>query len=233
MTRAQNLKEEGAYTPTEAAHYLRVPISTLRTWIFGQDYKASSGNARRMRAVIKIADGEAKLLSFYNLVEIHVLAAFRRVHEIPLPKIRTGLEFVEKKLNTNRPLLNQNFLTDGLDIFVEKSGLLLNVTQGGQAVIRTTVEQFLKRIERDTSGIPIKLFPFSRHAGQEDTKSIVIDPRVSFGRPVLIGTSVPTVNVFERFLAGEPIEELAEDFRVEKSLIEEAIRCEQVQKTVA
>ena len=97
----------------------------------------------------------------------------------------------------------------------------------GQFTIRESVARFLQRIERDPAGIPIKLYPFSRHAGQDDDKKIVIDPRVAFGRPVLIGTAVPTANVFERFLAGEPVDELAQDFNVDRSLIEEAIRCEQ------
>jgi uncharacterized protein (DUF433 family) len=221
-------KEAGAYTSTEAAHYLRVPISTLRAWAFGQEYKTSKGSSKFFHPVIHVADLKDKLLSFNNLVEIHVLSGIRKTHEIHLPKIRKGLNYVEKKLGTDRPLLTENFLTDGLDLFVEHSGLLLNVTQEGQFEIRESVDKFLQRIERDPSGVPIKLYPFSRHAGVEDDRKVVIDPNVAFGRPVLVGTSVPTANVFERFLAGEPIEELSQDFKVDKSLIEEAIRCEQI-----
>ena len=226
-------KEIGAYTSTEAAHYLRLPISTLKAWTFGQDYKTGKGSSRSFHPVIQVADVADKLLSFNNLVEIHVLSGFRKMHEIPLPKIRKGLSYVEKKLKTDRPLLTQKFLTDGLDLFVERSGLLLNVTKEGQFAIRETVEKYLQRIERDPCGVPIKLYPFSRHAGIEDERKIVIDPNIAFGRPVLVGTGVPTANVFERFLAGEPIEELAQDFSVDKSLIEEAIRCEQVKASAA
>jgi uncharacterized protein (DUF433 family) len=221
-------KEIGTYTPTEAAHYLHVKLSTLRAWLFGQKY----GGKGYFRPVIKVADTSDRLLSFNNLIEIHVLAAIRKVHEIPLPKIRRGLSFVEKKLGSTRPLLKREFLTDGLDLFVDHSGVLLNVTKSGQSEFRETVERFLERVERNPKGIPIKLFPFSRHAGVEDARTIVIDPSVAFGRPVLVGTAVPTSNVFERFAAGEPIDELAQDFKVDKSLIEEAIRCEQF-KTAA
>ena len=223
-------KEIGAYTPTEAAHYLRVPISTLRAWTLGQTYKDKS---RHFKPVIRIADEKERLLSFHNLVEIHVLSGIRKMYEIPLPKIRNGLKYVENELGTDRPLLNQNFKTDGLDLFVEHSGLLMNVTQEGQLTLKDTVDRYLKRIERDPKGIPIKLYPFSRHAGLDDERKIVIDPMIAFGRPVLIGTGVPTANIFERFLAGEPIEELAQDFDVDKSLIEEAIRCEQVSTSAA
>jgi uncharacterized protein (DUF433 family) len=225
-------KEIGAYTPVEAAHYLRVPLSTLRAWTLGQSYTNEKGHSRSFQSVIQIADMKDRLLSFNNLVEIHVLSGIRRVHEIPLPKIRKGLKYLRGELGTNRPLLTQKFLTDGLDLFVEHSGLLLNVTREGQLPFREMVERFLKRIERDPTGTPIKLYPFSRHAGKDDEKKIVIDPSIAFGRPTLVGTAIPTANIFERFLAGEPVEDLAQDFSVDKSLVEEAIRCEQISTAV-
>ncbi|MBI4406005.1 MAG: DUF433 domain-containing protein [Deltaproteobacteria bacterium] len=229
MGRAET-KEIGAYTPTEVAHYLRVPLSTLRSWVFGQSYKSSKGPSKFFEPVVQIADPRDRLISFNNLVEINVLAGIRKVHDIPLPKIRKGLRFVQEKLSTSRPLLTQEFLAAGLDLFVERSGLLLNVTREGQLTFRETIERFVQRIERDPAGVPIRLFPFSRHAGHDDERKIVIDPDIAFGRPVLVGTAVPTSNVFERFLAGEPIRELAQDFSVNESLIEEAIRCEQVRE---
>lgn len=227
----RDILNEGTYTPMEASHYLKVPYSTLRTWIFGQNIGREK--ARKMKPVVRVADPRDRLLSFHNLIEIHVLAAIRREHNIPLPKIRSALRFVEKKLEADRPLLNQSFLTDGLDLFIEKSGIFLNVSQDGQYTLKNILENFLSRIERNPNGIPIKLYPFSRHAGKEDDRKIVIDPTISFGKPVIAGTAISTSNVFERFLAGEPMAELAEDFGVDPSLIEEAIRCEQINEAAS
>ena len=227
------VRDIGAYTPTEAAHYLRVPISTLRAWTFGQNNRDAAGRTRHFQAVVTPPNQHERLLSFYNLVEVHVLEAMRRQHEIPLPKIRSALSFVTKQLGESRPLLRQDFLTDGFSLFVEKANLLLDATHEGQSVMRETLEKFLKRIDRDPKGIPIRLYPFSRHLGQEDVRSIVIDPELAFGRPVLAGTAVPTANVFDRFLAGESTSDLAKDFRVEAAQIEEAIRCEQIRQRVA
>jgi len=53
-------------------------------------------------------------------------------------------------------------------------------------------------------------------------KSIVIDPRRAFGRPVIVGTAVPAADVRSRFDAGDSVEELARDFDVEPQLIEDA-----------
>jgi len=222
-------KDIGAYTAKEAAHYLHVPLSTLRAWAFGQ----SQGNDHHFKPVITLPEKEDRLLSFYNLVEIHVLEAMRRQHEIPLPKVRTGLEYVKRDLGEPRPLLRQDFLTDGYDLFVKKAELLVNVSRAGQLAMRETVEKFLQRIDRDPKGIPIRLYPFTRQAGAEEERIVVIDPEVAFGRPVLVGTGVPTANVFDRFLAGESSSDLARDFHVDIALIEEAIRCEQVRQRAA
>jgi uncharacterized protein (DUF433 family) len=51
-------------------------------------------------------------------------------------------------------------------------------------------------------------------------------PTVSFGRPVIAGTGIPVSAIYERYRAGDSVVELARDFRLEASAIEEAIRCE-------
>jgi uncharacterized protein (DUF433 family) len=55
---------------------------------------------------------------------------------------------------------------------------------------------------------------------------VVFDPEVSFGRLVLSGTGVPTEEIGDRFNAGETLDDLARDFRVDRKQIEEALRCE-------
>jgi uncharacterized protein (DUF433 family) len=68
----------------------------------------------------------------------------------------------------------------------------------------------------------VGLFPL---LGREDApRSIVIDPRRAFGRPVLVGTSVPVTDVRARFDAGDGVDELARDYDVSHDLIEDALR---------
>ena len=51
-------------------------------------------------------------------------------------------------------------------------------------------------------------------------------PTISFGRPVVRGTGIPVAAIYERYKAGDSVADLANDFRLETSSIEEAIRCE-------
>jgi uncharacterized protein (DUF433 family) len=55
---------------------------------------------------------------------------------------------------------------------------------------------------------------------------VLIDPQISYGRPVLVGTGIPTAALAERYKAGDSIRNLADDYSLSTDAIEEAIRCE-------
>jgi uncharacterized protein (DUF433 family) len=151
------------------------------------------------------------------------------VHRVSLPKVRDSVEYLRSQLGADRPLIDRQFKTNGIDLFVEQASKLLNVSRQGQEALRGEFELALARIVRDNQGNPIKLFPYSRtsdHAA-EQPKSVVIDPRLSFGRPVLTRSAVPTEVIFDRFQAGDSLEDMALDYNVDEKEIEEALRFEQ------
>jgi uncharacterized protein (DUF433 family) len=53
-----------------------------------------------------------------------------------------------------------------------------------------------------------------------------MDPRVGFGRPVISGTRIETVMIFERFSGGEGLSAIAKDYGLKLKQVEEALRCE-------
>ncbi|HVN85881.1 MAG TPA: DUF433 domain-containing protein [Candidatus Binatia bacterium] len=214
-----------SYRIAEAAHYLAIPAATLRAWTVGQPYATEAG-PRLFAPLISIAQTKPPLLSFLNLVEIHVLDAIRREHKLSLQKVRKALTYVGERFPSAHPLADQTFMTDGLDLFIERYGRLVNISQAGQLAMRGLLEAHLRRIERDSAGLPIKLYPFTRKHDAHEPKRIVIDPAVSFGRPALAGTGIATAVVVERYKAGESVDDLAEDYGRHRLDIEEAIRCE-------
>lgn len=219
-------REAPSYGIAEAAHYLNIPKATLRSWLLGRNYTTRNG-AQNFYPLIDIADKKHNLLSFINLVEAHVLAAIRRKHNVELPNIRSALDYTKSQLNVVRPLAEQQFETDGVSLFVEKLGELVNVSANGQKAMKDILFSHLKRIERDPKGIPIKLFPFTRSSRKDnELQSIVIDPSISFGRPSLSTTGIPTSILAERYKAGDSIDMLADDYGAPREAIEEAIRCE-------
>lgn len=222
---ARDPRESPAYGIPEAAHYLRIPVATLRSWVVGRYYPAG-GKRKFFRPIIEPADKDHHLLSFRNLVEAHVLDAIRRDHHIALAKVRTALTYLRRHFPSQHPLADQKFETDGSHLFIQKYGQLINLSQEGQLAIRRVLEAHLRRIERDASGLAVRLYLFTRKHQPDEPKVVVVDPCVSFGRPVLTGTGIATAIIAERFEAGESIRELAEDYGRHPSEIEEAIRCE-------
>ena len=211
-------REIPAYTAGEAAHYLGVPKSTMRSWFAGQ---------RGFRAVIRPADPKTLGLSFTNLVEAYVLTAIRRKHQIALPTIRRGLDYLVRKLDARRPLLERQFATNGVDLFVDHLGAVINISRDGQVEMADLIRAYLERIDRDGKGLPIKLYPFMRtQAPRDQPRSVVIDPRVSFGRPVIAGTGIPTAVLAEQFKAGDPVPVLAKEYGADEEAVWDAIRCE-------
>jgi len=232
MSRPQSKRDvfnEPAYTAQEAAHILFLPLSTLKAWCFGQVSQGASGKARNFAPVIEPADPSKRLLSFANLCELHVLAAIRRKHRIPLPRVRDSLTYVSRELNSKRPLIDKEFMTNGVDLFVQHASHLLNVSKHGQRSMRGDFEAALARLERNNRGAPIRLFPYSRTSTTfvDQPKTIVIDPTLSFGRPVIARAAVPTGIILDRFRAGDSLAEMAGDYGVSVQEIEEALRFEQ------
>lgn len=205
------------YRVPEAASYLRLPVSTLRAW---------TGRQKNFESLIVPAQTKPLTLSFINLVEAYVLASIRRKHRISMNKVRNGMRFISDRFSSAYPLAVKDFETDGISLFLREAGIIYDVSRGGgQMILKEIIEQYLQRIERDPDGLPEKLYPFSRTGEPDEPKSILIDPKISFGRPVLCTRSIPIENIAERYKAGESVRELAKDYECYQADIEEAIRC--------
>lgn len=188
----------------------------------GREYPTTSG-PRTFEPVILVADPAERLLSFRNLVEVHVLSAIRRKHQVRLQEVRGAVEYLRKHFQSQHPLADQEMKTDGINLFIEQYGKLVNVSREGQLAMREVLSDHLDRIERDPKGIAIRLYPFS---GRPERRTVAIDPRVKYGRPCIIGTGIPTDIIAGRFTSGDSIKEIADDYGRPSEDIEEAIRFE-------
>lgn len=204
-----------AYTAQEAGDLLGIPGATVRTW--------ANGTSGRQAILSHTSSGRG--LSFNNLVEIYVLGVLRRQRAVPLARVRDALVALSKKFDVERPLLTQELFTDNGHIFIEHMGHYLDVSERNQMAMREVLAGRLDRIERDERNLAARFFPITRQGRYEDVpRRIIVDPRISWGRPCFTGTNVPVEEVVARFNLGEPMAELAEDFGLEQGDVEEAIR---------
>ena len=220
-----------SYGIVEAAHWLALPPATVRAWVLGRKYPTDSG-PKFSRPLIRIAGRQDRLLSFQNLVEVYVLGTIRRRHQVKMSAIRKALTYLGQELESKHPLSDEQMMTDGTSLLVERYGQLVNASESGQLEMKELLRLSLRRIERDPAGLPLRLFPFTTTRLEEARRPVSIDPRVQFGRPCLTGTGIPTDVIVDRWRAGDTIAEIAEDYGQEAIDVEEAIRYEE-QKAAA
>ena len=200
------------YGQREAASLVRVAPSTLRRWI------GPSGDG----PLIRVADPEQRRLSFNNLIEAHVLRSLQVYHDVPLRAVRKAIDYAERELETDRLLLRRELRWSG-DLFLDQLSDLVNLTRSGQFAIRQVMESYLNRIEWDEqANLPARLFPRVPEIS-DDTRSVVIDPRLGFGQPTVTGTGVGTSVIARRIDAGESFDDVAKDYGIDRQRVEDAV----------
>jgi uncharacterized protein (DUF433 family) len=215
-------RELPAYSVAEASRYVDVPAATLRSWFSGRTYPRADGIGS-FQPVLSPADRRTGQLSFRNVVEAHVLRALRTRHGIRLKTVREALRVAEEKLGIQDLLYRNKALVVGnQSLFLEYYGELLHLDNSEQIAIRRVLETFLSRVDWDDGDIPVRLYPFLRGA-ESVRRSIVLDPQVSFGRPVLVDSGISTSALVQRINAGEAIDAVARDYDITPTDVETAI----------
>ncbi|MGH1394036.1 MAG: hypothetical protein ACRAVC_08375, partial [Trichormus sp.] len=179
------------YSISDAARYLRIPAGTIRSWTIGRHYPTSNGS-QFFKPLITIPYLKPRLLSFTNLVELHVLRAIRQHHKIELDKVRIALDYIDEQFQSSHPLASERFRTNGVDLFIERYNSLINASKRGRTELKDAFNAHLERIEPDDTGLAIKLYPFTRSQEEDNPRLVVLDPRIAFGRLVIAGTGIAT-----------------------------------------
>ena len=148
----------------------------------------------------------------------------RKMYDLKLPRVRSALKMISQDFPQRHPLISEVFLTDRKDLFVERLGQIINVSQPGQMGLNF-YHIHLERIHVDSNGL-FRFFPFVMQPGPSEPKTIEINPMIGFGKPVISGTGISTAIIASRFNARESITELAAEYDCTSQQVEEAIRWE-------
>jgi uncharacterized protein (DUF433 family) len=214
-TEGTDIREFPRYSISEAAFYVRIPVTTLLAWTQGQNYITQKGVRRTFRPLITLADPKDRLLSFYNLVEAHILRSTTE-RGVPLTNIRKALDYVHKGTPGNHPLLTNDFETSGKELFIKHLGATINATAHGQRDMREILEKYLVLVPRDAYGLPLKVFPIN-------SRRLAIDPLFSSGKPIVRDKGVAASVLWGRKTSGESIPEIAKDYGLTDIEVREAI----------
>jgi uncharacterized protein (DUF433 family) len=213
-----------AYSIAQAAHHLKIPAPTIRSWVLGRDYPRQSGKGRFEPVIAAPTDPEHRL-SFRNLIELAALRALRTEHEFKLSAVRTALDFASRELHDSDLLASKDLYARPGELFLERYGQLINLNRAGQLGIQAMLQGLLHRIQWHKNAA-VRFFP--PLPSRPEAKSVMLDPRVSFGRPVLARLGVSTAVIVDRINAGEDKAELTKDYGATDEEIMDALAYERV-----
>jgi uncharacterized protein (DUF433 family) len=213
-------RELALYTPADAAEFLGINPQTLSNWLWGRTYPVIGGE-KQFDPVIEVADPDNKLLSFFNLAELHVLASARYKHKIAFPAVRRAVETIQQRYPSAHPLISKEFLTNGSDLFVQSVAENENLSTPEQTNFKEIMDLFLRHVVADPHELVNKVFPLI--AGQPDDKVISITYGISSSQPAIDGHGVPVWLINDRYNAGEDPESIAADFDLPVTKITRAL----------
>jgi len=203
-----------AYRVADAARYANISGQTIRNWQHSTDLNRPAIGERD--------SGES--LNYLQLVEVAFVSAMRRAG-VKLPEIKNAREYLSVQLKSEFPFAEKSFMTDGKDIWMsldkivagESTQKLVKVNRGGQIAWAEIVATKFTEFEYEDN-----LAVRWHVAGPESP--VLIDPRVSFGSPMVKGIS--TWAIKGRWDAGESLPDIAEDFQLQSDQVAEALQFE-------
>ena len=187
----------GLYAVAEAARLSGVSPSRIRRWIKGYGWARGKDKERHQhhsppvwRPDVAPIEG-AQALSFRDLVELRFVDAFLRAG-VSWKRLRAVAEEASKRFDTTHPFSTRRFVTDGRTIYDQvrrEAGDTLEDLQTHQFAFRRVISPTLQGgLEFSETGTALRWWP---EPGRGD-RLIVVDPRRSFGQPVIDKADVPT-----------------------------------------
>lgn len=176
----------GLYTPLQASAITGTTARELRRWLFG--YKNNEGILMPPLWDPMHSDAGEPLLAFSDLMELRVVKEFVRCG-VPLRVIRASLDAARVVLGTDYPFTTFRFLTDGKSIFHEalnREKLLTDLPRRQLVFGHIIRPNLYAGIEFNDRGMAKRWFPL------KNSKAVVLDPEISFGRPSLTQYGIPT-----------------------------------------
>ncbi|GAA1732123.1 DUF433 domain-containing protein [Isoptericola hypogeus] len=193
-----------------------MPANTFHTWARGYRYKGIDGTQHDIDALITTTGvGRGPVVPFVGLSEAYVLNAFRGAG-VPMQRIRPALSKLESEFGMHAALASEQLKTDGAEVLWEfgeetddaelRDSLV--VVRSGQMVFRDVIEKYLRTITYVYGRVSLIRLP-------QFVPEVVVDPERNFGQPTLARRGIRVADVRARLDAGEPADQVADDFRLE------------------
>ena len=202
-----------AYDVGEAARYAGTHSQTVASWHYRRG-SVLPGHLPRQP------------LSYLDLVEVAFVAFFRRAG-VTLGRIRDARKYVGETLGADYPFAEYKFKTEGCHILLDYLPIKDNPMAPGVIVADAAGQLAWDELMGDRFAefdYELDLAVTWHPAGRDSV--VRIDPRIAFGKPIAEG--IPTGAIKGRWIAGESLKSIKEDFGVSEQAITDALTFEGV-----
>lgn len=206
-----------AYTVADAARYAKAPRQTVAYWHKGGRLGPALPGKKR-----------AVPLSYMQLVEVAFVATFRDLG-VPLQRIRKARDYLAQTFSSEYPFAEFRLQTEGYHVLLQMTEVehdaeierLIIADAAGQTAWKPMVGTRFAEFDYERG-----LAVIWHVAGR--LSPIIIDPRISFGAPTVRG--IPTWAIRGRRIAGETVEEITQDFRLDPEDVVQALAFEGIKE---
>jgi uncharacterized protein (DUF433 family) len=195
---------QGVYTFREAARLVGLRPDRVREWFRGRGNQ--DGRLPVFAGDYEPVDGDFAI-SFLDLVDVFVAGQLRE-HGVALQTLRRVYKRMQQDLNAEHPFCRRELLSDGKVVFMQ--GL---DAQGREELMEVLTRQKV---------FPEVLLPFLKRIDYEQVKllarrwriadSVVVDPAICFGKPVVEAVSIPTAVLASAYRANKKDADLVADW---------------------
>ena len=202
-----------AYRITDAARYVSESTQLIASWHY-----------RETQLGVALPGKESgKPLSYLQLIEVAVVATFRKLG-LSLQCIRKARQYLAQRFNSEYPFAEFRFKTEGFHVLMDLQQVeedtnmrLIVADKAGQLAWEQMMEDRLLEFDYE-----YELVLKWHLAGRQSL--VMIDPRVAFGAPTVSG--LPTWILKGRYQAGESVDDIMQDFRLDKVAIRDGLAFE-------
>ena len=215
----------GIYSIPEAARISHVPASYIKRWLWGYKYlvKGQVHRAGPLWTPQLPEIDDARALTFKDLIEIQFVYRFRQ-QGISLQTIRKTIGLATELLDRTFPLSSVRFKTDGKKVFAQviedtaERGYVFDL-RTGQYLLDYVLDYLYDALEYSELDELVRWWPLGKD------RRVMVDPKRSFGRPIVL-EGVQTYILVSSFRAEGDVKAVADWFEVSELSVSDALEFE-------
>lgn len=202
------------YSLSEAAHLAGVSPATVRNWLFGY-----TTNERPVSPLFTTPPDQTTFCSFLQLIEIVIAARFRKAERTSFQTVKRAYQNAQNEFGLDYPFAHLRLQSLGSHIVHVISGqsTLQTLDSLQQWTLPGLVQETVDQLEYELE-LAAKWYPIGKKI------PIVVDPKISAGLPVVVNRGVTVQAIDKRFKAGQTMQFMAKDLKLEVSVVEEVVR---------